>query len=138
MPLAFRTKKSFKRLFANANQWQWTIYEYQATKASTSIEQSQGLQAYIDASVSSIRDNEGNEKYLKLRIVFHRIPRAPRQPVIHNVSNAIPCDTCGQNIPFYEYDDHQFAHSIGSTYVIAPEGKDIENVVLFKEEEKKL
>eukprot|EP01083_Nonionella_stella_P149946 476894_1 len=128
IPLAFRTKKLFKRLFADTNQWQWTVYEYAATKAYISIQKSHDLQAYI-ASLSSICD-EGNEKFLTLRIVFHRTIESksvslrpnhpPQQPVIHNVSNTILCDTCGQNIPFNEYKDHQFAHNVDSTYV-APE-----------------
>eukprot|EP01083_Nonionella_stella_P181951 653260_1 len=33
IPLTFRAKKLFKRLFADTNQWQWTVYEYHATEA---------------------------------------------------------------------------------------------------------
>eukprot|EP01083_Nonionella_stella_P042933 115898_1 len=121
IPLTFRAKKLFKRLFADTNQWQWTVYEYHATEASISIRKSHDLQTYADASLSSISD-EGDEKYLKLRIVFHRseaiesksvslTPNNPTQQLVnHDVSNTIPCDSCGEN------KDRHFAHKVGSTY----------------------
>eukprot|EP01083_Nonionella_stella_P042930 115891_1 len=131
IPLAFRTKKPFKRLFADTNQWQWTVYEYGARNASIPIEKSLDLRAYIHASISSISDSEGHEKYLKLRIVFRRSETtecksvSSQQPVNHDVSNTIPCDTCGQRIPFNEYTDHQFVHSIDSTYVTAAQAAQV-------------
>eukprot|EP01083_Nonionella_stella_P042932 115896_1 len=126
IPLTFRAKKLFKRLFADRNQWQWTVYEYHATEASVSIQKSHDLQTYADASLSSISD-EGDEKYLKLRIVFHRseaiesksvslTPNNPTQQLVnHDVSNIIPCDTCGDN------KDHHFAHDVGSYVAPSPE-----------------